>query len=101
MEKNIMARHYESQFDNLKLENVRNREIVKAAFKNMQDNYDKLKEDNALLLDAIENLSHWLNRAANSLEAFSNEKGGINALTPKLKWYAEKIEEAIQKTQPK
>lgn len=48
-----MARHYESQFDNLKLENGRNREIVKAAFKNMQDNYDKLKEDNALLLEAL------------------------------------------------
>lgn len=64
MEKyNAIARHYESKFDNLKLENGRNREIVKAAFKNMQDNYDKLKEDNALLIDALKEI----------IELFPNE----------------------------
>lgn len=65
------------------------------------NNYDKLKEDNAILLDALENLPEYLNEAANSLEIQANQKGCTNALSPTLKWYALKIENILQKAESK
>lgn len=49
------------------------------------------------LLEASINLPKWLREAAASLEAYANRNGGTNALTPKLEWYADKIDAAITK----
>lgn len=74
---NRMARHYENQFDNLKLENERNRKIVKSAFKTMQDNYDKLKEDNKILLEMLKELN-------NAYDAYATDLGITSGLMNKV-----------------
>ena len=86
MEKNNqMARHYESQLENLKLENARNRELVKSAFETKQKECDKLKEDNALLLEALKEIS-------NAYDVYAPDLGITNGLMNKVELAIEKAE---------
>jgi hypothetical protein len=49
------------------------------------------------LLQAVANLPDVLRKAAEVLEMYANRIGATNALNPKLNWYADKIEAAINK----
>lgn len=51
---NNITRYYESQIEKLKLENERNRILIKSIFEKMIKDNDKLKEDNVRLLSLIE-----------------------------------------------
>lgn len=51
------------------------------------------------LLEAVEGLPGWLGSAADALDAKAKRAGALSALSPKLRWYADKVGAAIAKAE--
>ena len=54
--------------------------------------HDKLKEDNAMLLEALKGLPKLLNAAADSLEAQAKRENMLNTLVEPLRKFANAIQ---------